>query len=204
MRPWGDPAEFGARAVSNIGLFGATAGAVVLALIPARLGVVGYVVPIAVLTAGYAVFQTANNTAVRSAGPPDQRGVVSGMLNLSRNLGLITGASLLGSVFAHAAGAAEVAAADSAAVARGMRITFAVAAMSIAVALVARLVRGALASGDSAARRLLSTGGYQFRRISGPRTSADVIPTPPPSYGKIERPCRTKRIPARPQSSQTL
>ena len=36
----------------------------------------------------------------------DQRGVVSGMLNLSRNLGLITGASAMGAVFALASGAA--------------------------------------------------------------------------------------------------
>ena len=44
------------------------------------------------MTAGYALFQTANNTAVMADVPPDRRGVVSGMLNLSRNLGLITGA----------------------------------------------------------------------------------------------------------------
>ena len=31
---------------------------------------------------------------------PDQRGGISGMLNLSRNLGLITGASVMGAVFA--------------------------------------------------------------------------------------------------------
>ena len=34
----------------------------------------------------------------------DQRGVTSGMLNLSRNLGLITGASVMGAVFSLAAG----------------------------------------------------------------------------------------------------
>ena len=31
---------------------------------------------------------------------PDQRGVISAMLSLSRNLGLITGASVMGAVFA--------------------------------------------------------------------------------------------------------
>ena len=55
---------------------------------PATLGVAGYVAPIVVITAGYALFQTANNTAVMTDVAPDQRGVVSGMLNLSRNLGL--------------------------------------------------------------------------------------------------------------------
>jgi hypothetical protein len=39
---------------------------------------------------------------------PDQRGVVSGMLNLSRNLGLITGASVMGAVFAFASATNDV------------------------------------------------------------------------------------------------
>ena len=36
--------------------------------------------------------------------PSDRRGVISGMLNLSRNLGLITGASVMGAVFGRIAG----------------------------------------------------------------------------------------------------
>mgnify|MGYP006211203185 CR=1 FL=1 len=50
-------------------------------------------------TIGYALFQTANNTAVMSDIATEQRGVIAGMLNLSRNLGLITGASAMGAVF---------------------------------------------------------------------------------------------------------
>ncbi|MHB8474397.1 MAG: hypothetical protein ACYDC8_16415 [Gammaproteobacteria bacterium] len=45
--------------------------------------------PIVVITVGYALFQTANNTAVMTDIRLHQRGVISGMLNLSRNLGLI-------------------------------------------------------------------------------------------------------------------
>ncbi len=66
---------------------------------------------------------------------PDQRGVVSGMLNLSRNLGLITGASVMGAVFAFASATTDVTAARPEAVAAGMRITFAVASALIVVAL---------------------------------------------------------------------
>ncbi|MNG29450.1 hypothetical protein D3C84_1148780 [compost metagenome] len=58
---------------------------------------------------------------------PEQRGVISGLLNLSRNLGLITGASALGAVFALASAAAAITEAPPEAVASGMRITFAVA-----------------------------------------------------------------------------
>jgi hypothetical protein len=88
-----------------------------------------------VITASYAIFQTANNTNVMTGVRSDQRGVTSGMLNLSRNLGLITGASVMGAVFALAAGTSdiEIAAADS--IAGAMRITFLVAAALILAAL---------------------------------------------------------------------
>ena len=57
------------------------------------------------------------------------------MANL-RNLGLVTGASVMGAVFASGAGAADLAGASAAAVARGMALTFGVAAALGATALV--------------------------------------------------------------------
>ena len=104
-------------------------------MLPATLGIPGYVAPIMVITAGYALFQAANNTAVMTDVRPDQRGVISGMLNLSRNLGLITGASVMGAVFALASAASDITTARPEAVAAGMQITFAVAAILIVVAL---------------------------------------------------------------------
>ncbi|TAX34687.1 MFS transporter [Rhizobium leguminosarum] len=114
------------------GLVAMAAASVAMAVLP---GISGYIVAIAVLTPGYQLFQAANNTAVMADVRPDQRGVISGMLNLSRNLGLITGASVMGAVFALASGTSDVAVAHPEAVASGMRITFAVAAALIIVAL---------------------------------------------------------------------
>ena len=111
------------------------AGSFVLSMLPATLGIAGYIAPIVVITVGYALFQTANNTAVMTDIRPDQRGVISGMLNLSRNLGLITGASVMGAVFALASATIDITTARPEAVATGMRITFAVAAILIVVAL---------------------------------------------------------------------
>src|SRR6478672_13782873 len=74
-----------------VGLIAIAAGSFILSIMPATLGIPGYIAPIVVITIGYALFQTANNTAVMTDVAPDQRGVISGMLNLSRNLGLITG-----------------------------------------------------------------------------------------------------------------
>jgi hypothetical protein len=109
----------------------------------------GYVTPVVVITAGYALFQAANNTAVMTDIRPDQRGVVSGMLNLSRNLGLITGASVMGAVFALASATIDITTARPAAVATGVRITFAVAAILIVVALAVAVGSRALATRHS-------------------------------------------------------
>ncbi|MNR42200.1 hypothetical protein D3C85_1606870 [compost metagenome] len=100
------------------------------------VGVLGYVVPLVLLTAGYALFQAANNTAVMADIAPDQRGVMSGVLGLSRNLGLITGASVMGAVFAFGTASDDILQAQPEAIAQGMQLTFAVAAGLILVALV--------------------------------------------------------------------
>ena len=68
------------------------------------------------------------------AAPRDLRGVTSGMLNLSRNLGLITGTALMGAVFAFAAGTGDTASAPAADVATGTRATFALATVLVAAA----------------------------------------------------------------------
>ncbi|MEV4640941.1 MFS transporter [Actinoplanes sp. NPDC049548] len=116
------------------GLGAIIAGAVVLALMPVAAGVPGYVLPLVVVTAGYAVFQAANNTAVMRDAPADRRGQVSGLLNLSRNLGLMAGASMMGAVFA-VAGTSDVATATPAEIARGTHATFAVAAVLVGLGL---------------------------------------------------------------------
>jgi len=126
---------FGAHRMSIVGLVGMAVGTSILPMLPTRFGVPGYIAPLVVITAGYALFQAANNTAVMTNIRPDQRGVISGMLNLSRNLGLITGASAMGAVFAFASATPDIATARPEAVATGMRITFVVAADLIVVAL---------------------------------------------------------------------
>jgi MFS family permease len=124
--------RIGARPAALIGLAGMAGGCILLSLIPAAFGIAGYAAPMVVLTAGYALFQTANNSEAMAQVEPERRGLVSGLLNLSRNLGLVTGASLMGAVF----------------VAGGLRATFAVAAA---------LVLAALAIAAGARQRLTST-----------------------------------------------
>jgi EmrB/QacA subfamily drug resistance transporter len=127
--------RLGAQRMTIVGLIGIAAGAFMLSMVPATLGIYGYIAPLILITVGYALFQTANNTAAMTDIRPDQRGVMSGLLNLSRNLGLITGASVMGAVFAAASSTVDIATASPDAVATGMRVTFAVAAILILIAL---------------------------------------------------------------------
>ena len=107
----GSPTASAHHARPLVGLAAIATGALALAALPTTLDIAGYIAPIVVITAGYALFQTANNTNVMTDVRPDQRGVTSGMLNLSRNLGLITGASVMGAVFSLAAGTSDITAA---------------------------------------------------------------------------------------------
>jgi EmrB/QacA subfamily drug resistance transporter len=145
--------RIGARRMTIVGLAGMAAGASILSVVPADFGIPGYLAPMVVMTVGYALFQTANNTAVMADIRQNQRGVISGMLNLSRNLGLITGASVMGAVFALASGEIDLATGRPDAIATGMQVTFAVAAGLIVLA-----IGIALASHALAARRPVTAG----------------------------------------------
>ena len=133
--------RWGAPFMVIAGLVAMAAGSVALFLLPAMFGISGYIIAIAVLTPGYALFQAANNTAVMMDVQPNQRGVMSGLLNLSRNLGLITGASVMGAVFAVGAASPNLMTASPQAVISGMRATFVGAAVLVVVALAIALAQ---------------------------------------------------------------
>jgi EmrB/QacA subfamily drug resistance transporter len=124
------------------GLAGMAAGAGLLALRPADWSVASYVASLAILTSGYALFHAANNAAVMLRAGAENRGVIAGLLNLSRNLGLVTGAAVLGAVFAAAVGTDALATASPAAVTGGLRVTFAVATVLIGAATAVLATRG--------------------------------------------------------------
>jgi predicted MFS family arabinose efflux permease len=106
-------------------------GALALAVLP---GLAGYIAAMACLTPGYQLFLAANTTAVMGAAGAGRTGTVSGLLSMSRNVGLITGAAVMGAVFARAVGTQDLGAAGPDAIAGGLRITFAVVAGTLAVA----------------------------------------------------------------------
>ncbi|MBD7949815.1 MFS transporter [Oerskovia rustica] len=129
----------GAGAMTTAALLTMTAGAVLLVALPHAWGLPGYVLALVVLTPGYQLFLAANNTAVMTTADGRRRGTVSGVLSLSRNLGLIAGASVMGAVFATATGSVSVHDATAASSAAGMRATFLVATALLALAAVVSL-----------------------------------------------------------------
>ena len=137
---------WGSRRVLALGLILLTIGTFLLATLPIIVGVSGYILAIMVLTPGYQLFQAANNTATLADVPPDQRGTVAGLLALSRNIGLIAGASLMGSVFALGVGSDDLAHAAPMAITTGMRLTFMLAGGLMILAIAATHGQGILRS----------------------------------------------------------
>ncbi|MFK3607012.1 MFS transporter [Pseudomonas sp. AP19] len=121
--------RLGSQRMTRAGLGVMGLGALLLAV---ASGLIAYLGSLILLTLGYSLFQAANNTAVMSDVEPARRGTVSGLLNLSRNLGLIFGAWALGAVFAWAS--PDVTHATAQTVANGLHVTFGVALALIVTA----------------------------------------------------------------------
>lgn len=127
--------RWGSGRVIVLGLLLLAAGSLLMAFLPGLIGVAGFLAAVFALTPGYQLFQAANNTAVLADVPKDRRGTVSGLLSLSRNIGLIAGASAMGAVFAFGAGTGDFATASAAAIEAGLRLTFMLASALILLAL---------------------------------------------------------------------
>lgn len=127
--------RWGSGQVIVVGLLLLATGALLMAFLPGLIGVAGFLVAVFALTPGYQLFQAANNTTVLADVPKDRRGTVSGLLSLSRNVGLIAGASAMGAVFALGARRDDFARASASAIEAGLRMTFLLAAGMIVLAL---------------------------------------------------------------------
>lgn len=85
-----------------IGLIIMTFAAINMSYINTDDGLIAYLSCLITMAVGYATFLSANNTLTMSAALSHTTGSISGVLNLSRNLGLLTGATLMSSIFASA------------------------------------------------------------------------------------------------------
>lgn len=112
------------RYIVAIGLIFLIIGSFMLAIVPKLMGLSGYIFPIIILTLGYQLFQAANNTMTLADVPKARQGMVSGLLSLSRNMGLIIGASVMGAIFSFGVGTIQFNQATALAIIDGMQFTF--------------------------------------------------------------------------------
>jgi MFS family permease len=128
--------RFGSRRIVRLGLMVMTIAALGLASLTAGYyGPLGYLLPILLLTAGYALFQTANNSAVVGGASEQARGAVAGLLTLSRNLGQLAGAAGLGGLFATLVGTHNLSMAMPTDLVFGTQLTFALTGLLTGLAL---------------------------------------------------------------------
>lgn len=116
--------RWGSRYIVAIGLIFLIIGSFMLAILPKLMGLSGYIFPIIILTLGYQLFQAANNTMTLADVPKARQGMVSGLLSLSRNMGLIIGASVMGTIFSFGVGTNQFNQATALAIIDGMQFTF--------------------------------------------------------------------------------
>jgi len=120
--------RFGVRGMLIAGLAQNAIGLLCLAALPRLFGVAGYVMALVILTPGYQLFLAANNTAVMLGAADAQRGMLSGLLGLSRHLGFMAGASIMPALFAAILGEGGLHGSASSGIADAFAVTFLIAA----------------------------------------------------------------------------
>lgn len=139
--------RFGTHRTLLAGLLLATAGLCGFAVLPGSFGIPGYMIGLVLITPGFQLFLAANNTAVMADAADEHRGLVSGLLGLFRNLGFMTGASLLPLLFASLLAGHDVAASSPQTVGDAFSVTFLSAAglcfLALLLALLGKAPRSA-------------------------------------------------------------
>lgn len=127
--------RLGSRRIIQMALIVLLLGCIFLALLSNAWGVTGYLAGILLITTGYASFTSANNTSIMKKSAEGRRGTISGLLNLSRNVGLLIGASVMGAIFSRVSGIGEIASAATSSAILGLHATYTCAAFLIIVSL---------------------------------------------------------------------
>jgi MFS family permease len=89
--------RYGVRAPAVTGMAMVTVGLLGLAVLRPSTG--GFLVLLVVIGAGLGLFVSPNNAGIMASVPPDQSGLASGLLNMSRGLGTAMGLAVASAVF---------------------------------------------------------------------------------------------------------
>ncbi len=137
--------RFGSRSIGLIGLGVMIGGCLAISTFDARLTESGYVLGYFLYGTGFGLFRSPNDSTVMGAVPRERLGIASGLLSLSRTLGVTTGVPLMGAVFGVLSGnlapGTDVGVAPAEAIVAGFQGTFRLAALILCGAAVASVVR---------------------------------------------------------------
>jgi len=95
----------GSRIPSTLGMISFTAGLVLLAQLNEQSTILDIIWRLGLAGFGIGVFISPNTSALLGAAPKNRRGIASGILATSRNLGMVLGVGLAGAVFTTTLGA---------------------------------------------------------------------------------------------------
>lgn len=91
--------HFGLLAILRYGFIQLLIGALAFVFLPGLFGKIGFALAAILLSSGYQMFLSANSSHIMKNIEEDRRGLVSGALSLSRNLGLMAGTLVMGNIF---------------------------------------------------------------------------------------------------------
>lgn len=92
--------RFGSNRIIFAALIQLLIASISFIVLPELFSIAGYIVAAAFLSIGYQLFQAANSTLILKTVAPEKRTVASGLLSLTRNVGLFSGSIVMGWIFA--------------------------------------------------------------------------------------------------------
>lgn len=132
--------RFGARLIGALGFAQLLIGTLSFVLLPTHFDALGFAISAVLLSFGYQLFLSANSSSIMKTTATEHRGLASGALSLSRNLGLIAGSSVLAGIFDLFAGISLNDNQAPVRIVHGLQAVFAVAALLILILLTSHLI----------------------------------------------------------------
>lgn len=126
--------------VMILGILAFALGAFLMSNLKTSSSILDFAASILVFNGSLAFFQTPNNASIISSAKPEQRGLASGLLNLSRTIGQTTGAALIGAIFYFFTRTKSISKLNPINIVTGIHHTFLVASMIIIFAFIIGLV----------------------------------------------------------------
>ena len=131
--------RYSTELMMKIGLFLVMVGTLCFAYLPLDFGIYGYMLSLFILTPARQMFHAANGAYIIKGAAEQEKGKAAGLINLSRNLGLITGGAVFTRIFNGLLDAEMVSNAQVWRIKEAFSVTFCLASIIAGIALTALL-----------------------------------------------------------------